>query len=203
MIFKNKIGAGIGMVGTLVIMVMIILLVTGFTTDTFGSTKKATNELFCSAGDFDQDGVPDAIDNCPCDAQLDSEGNEVECMYSFKLRQSAFEKPWSKKLFKKPVERLNQEDYYRIKEYLESGTPLKLIYLNNEQIYESASKTDFCEFPSGSTCSFLDFKNSFLMKTTNGYVRSCRTNKKECDSFRESACLEDVSEEEIKRFISC
>ena len=175
---------------------MIILLVVGLIAlfifaSMLKSNAQNANDQFSSyfqKGDYDQDGLRNSLDACPCD---------------FKSADKAYllKQPLpTNKLFKSgtKIDRISTEDVAYIQDYLE-GDYAQGLYVSEDlskaittSVNQNTPPTDtskklFCNRPSGKDgqCTYLDFEKTFFMlkNDQSGFVTDCRTPRDVCQQL--------------------
>lgn len=176
---KNKKAMSTG--AKLVIGIIVALLTAGFiisiNSDSFGKVGVTIDE-YSSKADFDNDGLPDSIDTCPCDRQ----GSLSSKAYLLKSPL-----PDNQKLLVGNIDRINKEDAEIIADYLREESVITKLYLSqelNDEIKDlSPDKNIFCvhKITNGEYCTYADFKYDFFEKDSiSGFAEICSTKKEFC-----------------------
>ncbi|MBI1934896.1 hypothetical protein HYS31_00500 [Candidatus Woesearchaeota archaeon] len=76
--YKKSLEWEISTVAVLVLLLIFLVLYSGAWTRLFGKSVTSIDQQISSTGDFDKDGVINALDKCPCDENGDPENYGCE-----------------------------------------------------------------------------------------------------------------------------
>ncbi len=181
----------------LIILGIILLFIFVSMSKSFSQKGNDAFNQYFEKGDYDNDGLRNVLDNCPCD---------------FKNADKAYllKQPIPKNgIFKDDIkiDRISTEDANYIQDYLDNEFTTEL-YLNDELLLESLTfgkdtqpnKNLFCTRPTGKNgeCTFLDFEKTYFIMNNDAsaFVVDCRTPRDKCGELLRSKAEEVQSQSE-------
>lgn len=187
--FNKKGLTGLSMVLGVIILVVLVLLSTSLFGNTLGSGEKEFAR-YLEKGDYDQDGMTNAIDACPCDVK-----NSLSSK-AYKLKKYE-DLPSGQGLFTTSVgipDRVNKDDAQEIGYYLDHKDIYTELYFVSDDLdavtNKKPSRDSLCRRKTGedssgnAVCSYLDFQRDFFVQSDQGgFLELCATKPVDCNKI--------------------